>query len=176
MFEFNADDLRLNQSGKLSPRQREWLKGVARGTRRSSWTGAIVIIAFMCLGSSIILALYLQNEDTRAALFSNPLNLLILAGVIVVIFGIIVLSIGIAYWNARRLDNAGLLSVTGNVSFDESYSPESNIRSYYVIVGKKRFTFGSDLSRKFSDGAKYKFYYCKPGMYEFVMSFEKVNE
>jgi len=176
MFEFNTDDLKLNQSGRLSPRQREWLKGVARGTRKSSRTGAIVIIVFMCLGLSIILALYLQNESTRAALFSNPLNLLVFPVTIAVIFGIIILSIGFAYWSARRLESASLLSVTGNVSFDESYSSESNIRTYFVIVGKKRFKFGDDLSRRFSAGAKYRFYYCKPGVYEFVMSFEKMSD
>jgi hypothetical protein len=176
MFEFNTDDLKFNQSGKLSPRQREWLKGVARGTRRSSWTSVIVIIAFMCLGMSIILALYLQNEDTRAALFSNPMNLLIFPVIVVVILGIVVLSVALAYWNARKLENAALLSVSGNIRFDESYSSKSNIRSYYVIVGKKRFGFGDDMSRKFKEGAMYKFYYCKPGMYEFVMSFEKMNE
>jgi len=149
---------------------------VARGTRRSSWTSVIVIIAFMCLGLSIMLALYLQNEDTRAALFSNPMNLLIFPVIVVVVLGIIVLSIALSYWNARKLENATLLSVTGNVGFDESYSSESGIRSYYVIVGEKRFKFGDDLSKRFGEGAKYKFYYCKPGMYEFVMSFEKVNE
>ena len=41
------------------------------------------------------------------------------------------------------------------------------------FVGEKRFTFGEDMSRTLQEGAKYKFYYCKPGMYEFVMSFEK---
>jgi len=145
---------------------------VARGTRRSSWTGMIVIIAFMCLGLSIILGLHLQNEDSRAALFSNPMNLLMFPAIILVILGIIVLSIALAYWNARKLENAALLSVTGNIRFDESYSSESNNRSYYVFVGKKRFTFGDDMSRVFKEGEKYKVYYCKPGIYEFVLSFE----
>ncbi len=175
MFEFNADDLKFNQSGKLSPRQREWLKMVARGARSSSWTGAVVIIGFMFLGLCIIAALNLQNEDTRAALFANPMNLLIFPVVVLIILGIIVLSITLAYWNAKRLENATLLSVTGNIRFDESYSSESNIRSYYVFVGKKRFTFGADMSRRFKEGAIYKFHYCKPGMYEFVLSFEKIS-
>ncbi len=173
MFEFNEDDLKTNQHGKLSPRQREWLKSVARGARSSSWTGAVVIIGFMFLGLCIIAALNLQNADTRAALFANPMNLLIFPVIVLVIFGIIVLSIALAYWNARKLENAALLSVTGNIRFDESYSSESNIRSYYVFVGKKRFTFGADMSRRLTEGRTYKFFYCKPGMYEFVMSYEK---
>ena len=31
------------------------------------------------------------------------------------------------------------------------------------------------MSSAFKEGAKYKVYYCKPGMYEFVMSVEKMN-
>jgi len=175
MFEFNAEDLKANQRGQVSPRQKEWLKMVARGARSSSWTGAIVIIGFTFLGLCMILALYLQNEDSRAALFSNPMNLLMFPVIILVIVGIIVLSIALAYWNAQRLENAALLSVIGNTRFDENYSSKSNIRSYYVYVGKQRFTFGDDMSRTFKEGGKYKVYYCKPGMYEFVMSFEKIE-
>ena len=175
MFEFNADDLKANQHGQLSLRQKEWLKMVARGTRRSSWTSVVVIIAFMCLGLDIILGLYLQNDDMRAALFASPMNLLVFPLLVLMIFGVIVLGIALAYWSARKLENATLLSVTGNIRFDESYSSESNIRSYYVYVGKKRFTFGADMSRRLTEGGKYKFYYCKPGMYEFVMAFEKTE-
>jgi len=173
MFEFNEEDLKANKRGQLSPRQKDWLKIVARGARSSSWTGAVVIIGFMFLGLCIIAALNLQNADTRAALFANPMNLLVFPLIVLVIFGVIVLSIALAYWNARKLENAILLSVTGNIRCDESYSSESNIRSYYVFVGKKRFTFGNDMSHVLTEGNQYKFYYCKPGMYEFVLSYER---
>ena len=133
-----------------------------------------MIIAFAFLGICIMLGLALQNEDSRAAL-SDPRYLIIFPRIVVVVLGVIILSIGVAYWNANRLENAALLSVTGNTRFDESYSSKSNIRSYYVFVGKKRFTFGEDMSHTIKEGAQYKFYYCKPGMYEFVMSFEKVD-
>jgi hypothetical protein len=175
MFEFNEEDLKFNQGGQLSPSQKEWLKMVARGARNFSWTGAVVIIGFAALGLCMTLVLYLQNEDSRAALFSNPMNLLVFPVIVLVIVGIIVLSIALAYWNARKLENATLLAVTGDIRFDESYSSKSNIRSYYVFVGKKRFTFGDNMSRTFKEGGKYKVYYCKPGMYEFVMSFEKTE-
>lgn len=175
MFEFTEEDLKFNQRGQISPRQKEWLKGVARGARSFSWTGAVIIIGFMFLGLCIILGLSLQNVDSRAALFSNPVNLLMFPVIVLVIVGIIILSIALAYWNANRLENATLLSVSGNTRFDESYSSKSSTRSYYVFVGKKRFTFGDDMSRTFKEGTKYKVYYCKPGMYEFVMSYEKMD-
>ena len=122
----------------------------------------------------ITLGLYLQNEDSRAALFANPLNLLIFPAVIVVIAGVIVLSISLAYWNANKLENATLLSVTGDIRLDEDASSKGGT-TYYVFVGKKRFSFGEDMSHMFKEDSKYKVYYCKPGMYEFVMSYEALN-
>lgn len=175
MFEFNENDLKANQRGQLSLRQKEWLKMIGRGGVRLQNWNVWIAIGFMFLGLCIIIGLYLQNEDSRAALFSNPANLLVFPVMVLVIIGILALSIGLAYWSARKLENATLLSVTGNIHFDESYSSKSNIRSYYVYVGKKRFTFGDDMSRRLTEGGKYKFYYCKPGMYEFVMSYEKTD-
>ena len=174
MFEFTEEDLKINKRGQLSPSQREWLKGVARGARSFSWSGAFIIAGFAFLGLCMMLGLYLQNEDSRAALFANPSNLLIFPVVLVVVAGVIVLSIGIAYWNARKLENAALLSVTGDIRLDEDSSGDVGT-TYYVFVGKKRFAFGEDMSRTFKEGSKYKVYYCKPGMYEFVMSCERQN-
>jgi len=175
VFEFTEEDLKFNQRRQISPHQKEWLKNVAHGARSFSWTGAVVIIVFAFLGICIMLAVALQNEDSRAAL-SDPRYLIIFPVIGLVILGVIVLSIGLANWNANRLENAALLSVTGDIRFDKSYSSESNITSYFVFVGKKRFTFGDDMNRTFKEGSKYRFYYCKPGMYEFVLSFEKAGE
>lgn len=175
MFEFNEEDLNVNKRGQLSLRQKEWLKMIGRGSVRLQSWNVWIAIGFMLLGLCIILALCLQNEDSRAALFSNPANLLVFPVMVLVILGILALSIGLAYWNARRLENATLLSVTGNIRFDLSYSSHSNTTSYYVFVGKKRFTFADDMSHSLKEGGTYKFYYCKPGLYEFVMSFERVD-
>lgn len=77
LFDFTEQELKLNKRGQVSPRQREWLNMTARGIRSSSWTSVYVTVGFMFLGLCILLALYLQNEDSRAALFTNPLNLLV---------------------------------------------------------------------------------------------------
>jgi hypothetical protein len=71
------------------------------------------------------------------------------------------------------LENAVLSTASGAVRFDEDSSGQSHITTYYVIVGKKRFKFGDDMSGAFTEGEKYKFYYCKAGYYEFVMSYER---
>ena len=113
MFEFTDADLKLNQRGQLSPSQKEWLKNVARGARSLSRMNAWIAMGFMVFGLCLISVLYLQNESTRAALFSNPMNLLIFPILVLVILGVLALSIGLAYWNARKLESATLLSVTG---------------------------------------------------------------
>jgi hypothetical protein len=175
MFEFTEDDLKLNKRGQLSPRQKEWLKMVARGVRSFSWKSAFITIGFTFLGLCILLALYLQNERSRAALFSSPVNLIVLIGMVPLILGILALTIFLNYRNANKLENSVLSSASGAIRFDQDSSGESGITSYYVFVGKKRFTFGDDMSAVFKEGEKYKLYYCKSGVYEFVMSFEEMS-
>ena len=175
MFEFTDEDLKANKRGQLSPSQREWLKGIAQGTRSFSWTNSFIAMGFVFLGLCIVLGLSLQNESARAALFSDPLNLIVLIGMVPLIMGILTLVIFLNYRNANRLENSILSSVSGSIRHDYDSSGESGLTSYYVFVGKKRFTFGEDMNRAFKEGEKYKFYYCKAGLYEFVMSYEKVG-
>ncbi|HEX9385759.1 MAG TPA: hypothetical protein VF918_05525 [Anaerolineales bacterium] len=175
IFEFNEEDLKLNKRGQLSPRQREWLKMMVRGVRSFSWRSAFITIGFMFLGLCIILALSFQNERSRAALLSSPVNLIVLIGMVPLILGILALVIFLNYRNANRLENSVLSSASGAVRFDQDSSGESGITSYYVFVGKKRFSFGDDMSAIFKEAEKYKVYYCKSGLYEFVMSYEQVD-
>jgi hypothetical protein len=153
----------------------EWLKMVARGVRSFSWRSAFITIGFTFLGLCIVLALYLQNERSRAAFFSSPVNLIMLIGIVPLILGILALVIFLNYRSANRLENSVLASASGVVRFDQDSSGESGITSYYVFVGKKRFTFGDDMSAVFKEDGKYKVYYCKSGVYEFVMSYEPLN-
>jgi hypothetical protein len=175
MFEFTEDDLKVNKHGQLSPRQKDWLGMVAHGVRSFSWRSAFITIGFTFLGLCIVIALYLQNERSRAALFSSPVNLIVLIGMIPLILGILALVIFLNYRNANKLENSVLSSASGAVRFDQDSSGSSGITSYYVFVGKKKFTFGDDMSTVFKEGEKYKFYYCKSGVYEFVMSYEQMN-
>ena len=175
MFEFTAEDLAANKRGRLSPGQRDSLKMIGKGGVRMQGFNVWIAIGFMFLGLCITLGLYLSNEDSRAALFSNPLNILIFPVTILVVVGILVLSILLARWNADKLQNAILSSVSGNVHFDYHSAGESGITTYFVIVGKKKFKFADDMTPIFKEGEKYKFYYCKAGFYEFVLSYEKVE-
>ena len=145
---------------------------VARGVRSFSWKSAFITIGFTFLGLCLLLGLFLQNERSRAALFSNPLNLMVLIGIVPLILGILALAIFLNYRNANKLENSVISSASGTVRFDQDSSGESGITSYYVFVGKKRFNFGDEMSGVFNEGEKYKVYYCKSGVYEFVMSYE----
>ena len=104
------------------------------------------------------------------------MNLIVLIGIVPLILGILALAIFLNHRSANKLENAVLSSATGSVRHDYDSSGESGLSSYYVFLGKKRFTFGDDLSATFKEGEKYKFYYCKSGVYEFVMSYERVEQ
>lgn len=75
MFEFTKDDLKANQRGPLTQGQRDYLKMIGEGGVRVQRMNTKIAVGFMFLGLCIILGMYLQNESTRAALFSNPLNI-----------------------------------------------------------------------------------------------------
>jgi hypothetical protein len=175
MFEFTAEDLKANKRGQLSANQRDWLKMIGKGGVRMQGCNVWIAIGLMFLGLGITLGLYLSNDDSRAALFSNSLNLLIFPIIILVVVAILVLSILLARWNANKLQSAVLSSASGNVRFDHDSSGESGITTHYVMAGKKKFKFADDMSSVFKEGEKYKFYYCKAGLYEFVMSYEQIT-
>jgi hypothetical protein len=175
MFEFTEEDLKANKRGQPSTSQREWLKSIARGTRSFSWTNSFIAMGFVFLGLCIVLGLSLQNERSRAALFSDPMNLIVLIGIVPLILGILALVIFLNYRNANKLENAVLSTASGAIRFDEDSSGESGITTYYVVAGKKKFKFADDMSRTFKEGEKYRFYYCKAGLYEFVMSYEQLT-
>ena len=173
MFEFNTDDLNTNKRRQLSPRQRTWLNSIAHGARKFSWRSAVISIGFTFLGLCLILALYLQNESTRKALFSSSLNLIMLIAVIPLVMGVLALAMFVNYRNANKLENAVVSFVSGPVRFDSDSSGESGLTTYFVIVGNKKFKFGEDMSSIFHEGGRYNFYYCKAGLYEFVLSYER---
>jgi hypothetical protein len=175
IFDFNENDLRSNQRGLISPRQKEWLGMTARGIRSCSWTSALVAVFFLFLGLGITLALYLQNERSRAALFSNPMNLTVFPATALLVLGILAVSILLARRQANKLVGAQLQYVEGNARLDQDASAKGGT-AYFVYIGKKKFMFGEDMSRVFKDEERYRVYYCKSGIYEFVMSFAPMNK
>ncbi len=130
---------------------------------------------FLLFGLCLTLGLNLQNASTRAALFSDPMNIALLFLGVLCAASLVVLGIVISYFTARRLEAPSVFSVTGPLRFERDYSPNSNITAYYMFVGKKRFSLGRDESRRFGTQAHYRFYYTKAGPIETILSYEKVD-
>jgi len=175
IFEFTTEDLRANQRGQLSDRQRGWLHSTRRGIQSCSMASAPIALGFVLLGLVIMLVLYLQNEDTRAALFANPEILLALAGAGVIGVAAIVLSVFLARRQAAAVSRAGLMVVQGPIRLDRDFSPGSGITSYHVLIGARKFSYTDDMSDTFHEGRTYRIFFCQSGPYKLIMSYEQVD-
>ena len=176
MYEFTEDDLKSNKRGFLTQGQRDYLKMIGEGGVRVQRMNTKIAVGFMFLGLCIILAMYLQNEDTRAALFSNPLNILVFPAIIVIVVLVLAFSIWLARRVSEMLKSADLKVAEGKIELDQEYSSNAGFTSYYVYVGKKRFGFADDMSHTFKEGEKYRVYYVKASAYELIMSYERVQD
>jgi hypothetical protein len=175
VFDFTPEDLQLNRRGYMSQRQRTTLQRTAGSIVKSSRSGAVVALVFVLFGMCLILAMYLQNASTRAALFSSPLNLVMLAGAMLLVLLIVVGALYLTRRQTSALAQSRLLTAQGAVRLEESFSPESAITSYHVFVGKQRFSFSEDMSRLFHEGRHYRVYYVHSGPYQLILSFEEVR-
>jgi hypothetical protein len=175
IFEFTPDDLRANQRGYLTDGQRAWLRSTARGITGCSMASAPIALGFILLGLTLTLGMYLSNEDSRRALFSNPLNLVGLAAAGLIGVAAVGLSVFLARRQAAGVAQAQLRRAEGVVRLDSSFSPRSAITTYYVFVGAHKFSFGDDMRGVFREGSPYRVYYCQSGPYQLIMSFEEVG-
>jgi len=175
IFDFTPADLKSNQRGFISERQRAYLQGMAAGIRRFFWSSIPIALGFLLFGMCLILAMFMQNASSRAALFSSPLNLFLLAATMGVVLMLLALSIFLARRQAASLAQARLQSVQGEIRLDEDYSPNSGITSYRVYVGTHRFSFSEDMSQVFQQGRQYRVYFCKSGVYEPILSVEELG-
>ena len=174
MFEFTEDDLKSNQRGFLTQSQREWLKSIGEGGVRLQKWNIKIAVGFMFFGLCLTLGLYLQNEDSRTALFSNPLYLLVFPAIFVIGGSVFAFSIWLARRISEMLKNAELKVAEGKIELDQEYSSKAAFTSYYVYVGRKKFGFTESMSHIFKEGEKYRVYYVKASAYEMIMSYEKV--
>lgn len=175
IYEFTEEDLKSNKRGFITPGQKAWLESMASGVVRSSRGNFPIGIGFALFGICLILALFLQNEDTRALLFSGPDLFIVLTISLLAVTGLMSLGLFISKRQAEHLLNAQLKSVQGAVSFDRSYSSKSSLTTYYLVFGKTRLAFGDNPSSLFKEGGKYRVYYCKSGVYELILSYEQMD-
>jgi hypothetical protein len=175
IFEFTPEDLRANQRGQLTDGQRGWLQSTARGITSCSMSSAVIALVFVFIGLTLILGLYLSNEDSRRALFSSPMNLVGLAASGVIGVGAVGLSVVLARRRAGTVARSELRVVHGPVRLEQDYSARYNITSYHVIVGKEKFSFTDDMSSVFREGRPYTIYFTGSGPYKMIMSYEQAG-
>lgn len=172
-YEFTEDDLKSNRNGFITPRQREWVKGFAKGISRSQRGTAKFAIIFPFIGLCMILGMSLSNESARAALLSDPVNLIVLILIVPLVVGIFAASIYFADRRAGRLSEAKLKKAEGTAELDEESSPAGP--TYFVRIGKTEFKFGEDVSSYFAEGGVYRIFYCETSMLKLILSHEKIS-
>jgi hypothetical protein len=116
----------------------------------------------------------MQNEDSRTAFFSSLINFFVLPITALIVIGILTLSIYFAGRLANKLAAPQLQVAEGKVRVEEQSGENTGGTFYLIYVGRKKFSFADHVSSIFQEGVKYRVYYCKVGMLEFVMSLERV--
>lgn len=172
LFEFSEEDIQTNRSGRVSAAQKKWLAGMGQGVWRMSKFNAWIGLGFLLFGSCLIFGLWMSNEDSRRAFFSNPVNLFVLAVTTGVVIGILGVSLFFAGRLANRLSSPKLQAAEGRVRVEEASAGNAGGPYYQVYVGRKKFTFAESVNGLFQEGVKYRVYYVKESVMEFVLSYE----
>ena len=173
LYEFTEEDLRSNQRGFITPAQKKFLEGLAKGIVRSHRGGWPIIIFFLILGIGMILGLNLSNESARRVFLADPIILIVLCATVPVVLGIYGVSAIFAKRRADQIANPELKIAEGIIQLDEEYSRVGP--TYFVFVGETEFKFGGDMSQYFSEGQKCRVYYCEASMLKTILSYELLN-
>jgi hypothetical protein len=173
MFDFTQDDLKANQTCKISARQQEWLAQLGRTTNR--WGGATlwVGLVFMFIFVVLILTLFLMNEGTRKVLLSaSPI---LAAALCFVFLGIILFSFlgrRVTQNQAGQIAQAEFLVADGTAKLGETHSAKWGT-GYYLEIGETRFSI--DARNKFEEGKRYRVYYGRIPQGNLIFSYEKIS-
>ncbi len=173
MFDFTQDDLRSNNEGRISARQREWLEQLGRTTIKWGGTTFWIAVAFLPIPVILILALFLMNEGARKLLISSfPM---LAAALCLVVFSIIGFSF---LGNKKARSQAGepakveLLIAEGSAKLGETHSARWG-KGYYLAIDETRFAF--DARNKFQEGQRYRVYYGRISTGNLILSYEKIS-
>ena len=172
-YEFTDEDLNSNQRGLITPRQRQWVLGMAKGIRASQRGGFPIVIFFMILGFGLVLGMNLSNERARIAFLSDPLNIILLCAAIPVILGIFGLGAFFANRRAAKLERSRLKAAEGVIEWEEESSRVGP--TYFLYVGDAEFKFGEDLSGIFPAGRRGRVFYCETSMLQLILSHELLD-
>lgn len=159
----------------VTARQKEWLAGMGQGMVRVSRFNAWIALGFILFGTCLTFGLYMSNENSRRAFFASPINIILFPVIVVIGVGVIALSIFLARRLANKLSAPQLKMAEGKARLEEDSSGNTGGITYLAYIGRKKFAFGDSVNNLFQEGDKYRLYYCKTGVLEFVLSYEKLN-
>jgi len=174
IYPFSKDDLRSNQNGFVGVGHKAWMEAMARGVVRMSWLGLPIAVFFVLLGSALIIALFLQNSDSREVFFSGPGVILGLMASCVVVLLLVGLGIFMARRQAERMHNPELRAVQGAASSRPDYSAEG-VTTYHLQIGQQKLPFGDAPSSIFKEGEAYRLYFCQVGYFHLILSYERIG-
>ena len=173
MFEFTEADLRSNKNGVVSERQKKWLANYARGIQGSQKGGYKVILFFGGLGFSIIFCLLFTSDGGLNIVTADPTYIIALCITILMLLVIIGISNYFTRRQVSKLVNPNLQIVEGPVVLDEEHSSETG-SGYYVIINDVEFAFPEPVESDFSEGERFRFYYCRANTLNIILSYEKM--
>ena len=172
-YDFTEEELQSNRRGFITPRQKQWVLGMAKGIRASQRGGFPFVVFFMILGFGLVLGMNLSNERARIAFLSDPLNIILLCAAIPVILGIFGLGAFFANRRAAKLERSRLKAAEGVIEWEEESSRVGP--TYFLYVGDAEFKFGEDLSGIFPAGRRGRVFYCETSMLQLILSHELLD-
>jgi len=173
-FEFTNEDLRFNQQGVISPRQKEWMQKNVTTAGNFSKVTLWIVLAFFPILLCFIVSLLFSNESMRGVVMSaSPAAWVVMCLAPLFIIG----SVGVGmYISRRRAENfleSRLLVATGKAKLHTTHNARWGT-GYYMMLDDTKI--GIVWKDKFEEDERYKVYYCKsPEGYDFLMSFEKLS-
>jgi hypothetical protein len=172
-YEFTEEDLASNRRGFITPRQKEWINGVARGYQSAQKSMLPVMGFFILLGGGITFGMIFANESMRNAFLSQPINLAAVCASATLLAAIILGSQFFGRRNAQKLRKADLKLAEGVIEWDEESSDTGS--TYLLYVGETEFKFGEDLSRLFPKGKPGRVFYCENSFVKLILSHELLD-
>lgn len=153
-FDFTPEELRINQSGQLSPRQRTMLDQI--DTQQTLDIGCVLVV-FTLVGMLIFFACALFFN--LQALLSSLVNILPLIAVLVVGFLVVAVVYHFKGQQERR-DQPDVLTLEGTITLKES-DGGFNARQFLTINGHEfRITPPIyDTLKQYPEGVLYRIYY-----------------
>jgi hypothetical protein len=173
-FQFTNEDLKFNQQGAISPRQKEWMEKNVVAAKNFSRVTLWIVIVFFPMLLCFIVSLLFSNENMRTVVMSaSPVAWLVLGLFPVFIAGAIMVGMFISRQRTRNFLEARLMVAEGRATLHTTHNPHYGT-GYFMMLDDTKI--GIVWRDKFEEDQRYRVYYCKSrDGYEFLMSFERLS-